>query len=189
MAFSKNSNRFNQHVPLMKRFEASYITEPNSGCWIWTGSIVGHPDKRPRINLNGRSIIAYRIAYELFRGPIPKGKMCCHTCDVSICVNPHHLFLGTAKENGQDAARKGRLWQQKNPEHHRANVQKLGRSNTWSKGSSLYLKLSQADRENAIARHNAGESYKNIAKDFNVTRQCIYLTCKRAAQKALEAAK
>lgn len=33
----------------------------------------------------------------------------CHVCDVPRCVNPTHLFVGTRKENMQDARRKGRL--------------------------------------------------------------------------------
>ncbi len=33
--------------------------------------------------------------------------MCvCHTCDVTSCVNPDHLFLGTVSENNLDKKRK-----------------------------------------------------------------------------------
>ncbi|HVJ17050.1 MAG TPA: HNH endonuclease signature motif containing protein [Polyangiaceae bacterium] len=56
------------------------------------------------------------MAYILFRGPVPDGVEVCHTCDVRLCVNPEHLFLGTKTDNMRDAARKGRLATQKRPE-------------------------------------------------------------------------
>lgn len=81
--------------------------EPNTGCWLWCGCYsddygmmrplgLAQPDK------------AHRIAYRLFVGPITDGLYVCHHCDVTECVNPDHLFLGTAKDNAQDAMRKGR---------------------------------------------------------------------------------
>jgi len=53
--------------------------------------------------------LSHRVAYELFVGPIPDGLSVLHKCDVTLCVNPDHLFLGTQQDNMADAASKHRL--------------------------------------------------------------------------------
>lgn len=62
---------------------------------------------------------AHRVTYKLVHGSIPDGKMICHTCDVRPCINPRHLFAGTARDNTHDAIRKGRLSHGENHYNHK----------------------------------------------------------------------
>ena len=49
----------------------------------------------------------HRLAYELCIGEIPKGMVIKHKCDNKLCVNPHHLELGTYSENLREAYARG----------------------------------------------------------------------------------
>lgn len=90
----------------LARFTEKYIPVPESGCWLWIGASTASGYGQMKC---GRKLHrAHRVSWELHRGPIPEGLMVCHRCDVPSCVNPEHLFLGTAKENYRDCVEKGR---------------------------------------------------------------------------------
>lgn len=93
-------------MDLMARFTEKYIPVTESGCWLWTGSAT--PAGYGQIKAGRKLQRAHRVSWELHRGPIPDGLMVCHRCDVPSCVNPDHLFLGTAKDNFRDCVDKGR---------------------------------------------------------------------------------
>ena len=94
-------------ISLQARLMSMAHVLPN-GCWQWTGCIQGNGYGRVRSEKN--TIYAHRAAHIAFKGPIPHGKDVCHTCDNRLCINPEHLFLGSRKENMQDARSKGRLF-------------------------------------------------------------------------------
>jgi len=93
---------------LVGRFLASFEQRGADECWLWAKSTV--PKGYGQIKLTGqrRQTYAHRVAYEWAKGPIPPHKQVCHTCDNPRCVNPAHLFVGTASDNLQDMKRKGR---------------------------------------------------------------------------------
>jgi hypothetical protein len=81
---------------------------PGDACWTWIGSKGNHG--RASFWLDGRRVSAARVAWALHHGePFPADKDACHTCDNPACVNPAHIWPGTARENALDAVRKGRL--------------------------------------------------------------------------------
>lgn len=81
-------------------------------CWPWTGmhnsrsKLIHH---RGLVWLAGKRHIASRIAWSLHhKKAIPDGLYACHHCDVGLCCNPKHIFIGDQFANMQDASRKGR---------------------------------------------------------------------------------
>lgn len=82
----------------------------NSGHWMWEGARPGvkHSDrwKYGAFKLDGKVERAHRVAWMLFKGPIPEGLLVCHVCDIPLCVNPDHLFVGTHQDNMKDAMEK-----------------------------------------------------------------------------------
>jgi len=61
------------------------------------------------LHLQDTTILAHRLAWMLHHGKaIPFGKVVMHSCDYPPCINPHHLRLGSNKDNHQDMVDKGR---------------------------------------------------------------------------------
>jgi hypothetical protein len=141
--------------PAVERFERNYIPEPNSGCWLWAGSISPNGYGQFRISAKEKPMGAHRASWVLAYGAVPNGLCVCHKCDERTCVNPDHLFVGTYKENMQDAAAKGRMnW-------------KSGRSQNLPKGEKHHSAKLVSDQVMAIKSSTA--SGVELAKTYGVS--------------------
>ena len=86
------------------RFWSKVDIKGEDDCWNWKrngfryGSfIIGNKTHR-----------AHRIAWKLFnKKEIPEGFYVLHRCDNTLCVNPKHLYLGSARENAIDVSKHG----------------------------------------------------------------------------------
>ena len=80
--------------------------DKSNECWLWKASCdsygYGH------ISVEKMMVKSHRLSWELTHGPIPCGLYVLHKCDNPKCVNPEHLFLGTALDNARDRDKKGR---------------------------------------------------------------------------------
>ena len=81
--------------------------EPNSGCWLWMGTMI--TGGYGAVRVDNKLIGAHRHSYEKFKGEIPEGMHVRHRCDMPCCVNPDHLILGTHADNMQDKKKRGRV--------------------------------------------------------------------------------
>lgn len=142
---------------IIDRFEAKF-TRSNS-CWLWTAST--RRDGYGQFRLNGTTTAAHRVAYTLYRGKIRPGKFVLHSCDNRKCVNPDHLFVGTAADNARDMAAKGRQTLQKNPELF------------WGERHPRAI-LTNDQASDILARSARGERQVDIARLYRVNRQVIH---------------
>lgn len=81
--------------------------DKSGDCWTWTAG--RYPTGYGMFGVNRVPRGAHRVSWELTHGPIPAGLEVCHSCDNPPCVRPSHLWLGTHRQNIEDAGRKGRM--------------------------------------------------------------------------------
>lgn len=79
-----------------ERLLAKVSKDPNTGCWNWTGALQANGYASMRVQrgearAGWRTTSGHRLAFELYRGPIPEGMELDHLCRNRRCVNPDHL--------------------------------------------------------------------------------------------------
>lgn len=139
------------------RFLTFVATGRVDECWLWQGR--HEANGYGRFRFDGRTQWAHRVAWLLFRGPIPVGEEVCHSCDVRLCVNPRHLFTGTRADNMADAAAKGRT--------------------TAGERNARAVLNEQAVREIRRAYAHAGVTQRQLAVEYGINRRTIGLIVSR----------
>ena len=87
------------------RLDENIMPEPNSGCWLWLGSV---SMSYGTLYFEGRTFRAHRASYLMNNGPLKEGQVVMHTCDNKLCVNPDHLKAVSSGDNIRDYfAKKG----------------------------------------------------------------------------------
>ena len=138
-------------------FWVRVAAETASGCRLWLGTVdhggYGYLSWRSARSRPGRSS-AHRLAWTLTYGQVPEGLYVLHRCDVPACVNPLHLFLGTAKDNTVDMQQKGREADRRGERNQKAM-------------------LSEHDVRAIRRMASRGVSYRAIARLYEVTCGCV----------------
>lgn len=153
-------SRISKNGPIVE-----YVGTP---CWLWQGAITkkgyGH------FWANGTNRRAHRISWEIHYGPIPPDLWVLHKCDNRACVNPDHLYLGTAKENALDRELRDRS----NHACGDSNGARL-RPETRPRGErNKSAKLTEAQvMEIRFLRKNNGISCPELAKRYHVSSGAI----------------
>lgn len=145
--------------------------QKTSTCWEWIGScapVPNHPDRRGhgQIRVDGKCVPAHVFSWTLHHGPVPPGLYVLHHCDNRPCVRPDHLFLGTKRDNTQDALRKHRL--------------PYGEATSWAKLTEVQVR---EIRRIAATREL---SYCALGRQFNVCDATIRHIVHRRNWKQLE---
>jgi hypothetical protein len=90
------------------------------GCWNW----IGHKDLKGygRTTDESGEVLAHRLSFMEFVGPIPEGLHILHSCDNPACINPGHLRAGTNDDNMADRIERDRCWKPKGEANPKAKL-------------------------------------------------------------------
>lgn len=84
------------------------LVRKENGCIEWPGatSRLGYG----MVRIHHKPMVVSRVVMEVSIGRIlDRYEFVCHRCDNTRCVNIEHLFVGSQKDNMQDALKKGRM--------------------------------------------------------------------------------
>lgn len=156
---------------LLERF-LSKVQIERTGCCEWTATTDGRG--YGHIRVGDKKVKAYRVAWELFVGPIPKGMHVLHTCDNPLCVR--WQGKGVYVVGGVSYLRHGHLWLG----DHAANMADMsakGRATGWPDASSLPRGVdrieSKLTEQQVVAIRTSSDSQRTLAARYGVSQVAI----------------
>lgn len=94
------------------RFWSRVAISGDDECWNWTAGKngVGYGVFYCDTGSGRRAMLSHRFSLGVsLKKDLPRELFVLHSCDNPACVNPHHLRLGTQKENMRDAVIRNRM--------------------------------------------------------------------------------
>lgn len=152
-----------RHTPEMEAVQFWDRVQKTDGCWLWTGAKAwtGYGTFSGAQH-SKRS--AHRYSWFFTHGVMPPRNIdVCHRCDNRLCVRPDHLFLGTRRDNMQDAVAKGKV--KSGERHYRA-------------------KLTQEQADHIRQFKAQGISTTDLVFMFGVSQATVSLVCRGERWKA-----
>jgi len=127
--------------------------DKSGDCWEWTACRThdGYGQFAFKATKPQENRYAHRVSWELYNAAVPPGMYVCHSCDNPSCVNPHHLWVGTQRENVADMYLKGRNPRQDGVHNGRAKLTEEDKT-----AVRIFYRLGQA-------------SYERLGREFGVT--------------------
>lgn len=152
-----------------QRLEEKSTMVPFCGCRLWFGASV--PAGYGVIHYEGRQQYAHRVAWQMMHGPIPKGMLILHECDMPSCINAKHLFLGTDADNMADKMRKGR-WKGGPPKGDRNPMYGRRGVNTGERSTNHKLTQKQVDEIRSTYKRGVTRQV-DIAERFGINQSHV----------------
>lgn len=148
---------------LVDRFLDQIEPATDSGCMEWGGrmppSLKGYGAISMPLDGGFWTISSHRLAWVLFRGPIPDNLQVLHDCDNRACVNPSHLSIGTIQQNMIDRDKRGR-------NHNKSKtVCKYGHAFS-DKNLSLYKRARRCKECRKVTERNRRKMESNLGPRF-----------------------
>jgi len=152
-------------------------SDGEDACWIWQAAVNRYRGGYGQFGVGDRkhhyNRPAHRVAYEITFGAVPADLYVCHRCDNPRCVNPSHLFTGTALDNVRDMMRKNRLSRANKASGDR-NGMRMHPESVLRGSSSPNARFTTEDVEYIRKRYAQGDvTLQSLADQFGVNKSTI----------------